>query len=284
MSLDDIWDEPIVASPPRASPTDDPDAAVRPTPAKRRRTTLFLSSDSEEENPSQTKPQFIPNAPHTPERKRPDIEALFDDIDDDLFQDLAPALDVDQLRSQIAAGLPPLTPHAILTSSSPPRDLGPADGEGGNGQGSKEKGKDGLHKRRKIPALDDERLLGPDGFPALVKQAKHFKPRGKGHEVCKPATSRVATHNSRADTALRPQPPHAGVAVLVTQNVPAADVPCQRADYRETLPLAADDRMYRALYGFHASHTSCAHVERAGCLARRVQGSHSRPQTRGFAG
>jgi hypothetical protein len=27
------------------------------------------------------------------------------------------------------------------------------------------------------------RLLGERGFPALIKEAKMFKPKGKGHEV-----------------------------------------------------------------------------------------------------
>jgi len=31
--------------------------------------------------------------------------------------------------------------------------------------------------------MDETRLLGLDGFPALIKSTKGFVPKGKGHEV-----------------------------------------------------------------------------------------------------
>ena len=92
-SIDDIWDEPVASgSAPQAQiqtqahgAEHDDDVATRPSPAKRRRTTLFLSSDSEDGNSPQrkTQPLLIPNKapPRTP--KRADIEALFEDLDDD---------------------------------------------------------------------------------------------------------------------------------------------------------------------------------------------------------
>ncbi|PSR76039.1 hypothetical protein PHLCEN_2v8701 [Hermanssonia centrifuga] len=175
MSLDEIWDEPVSNSPRPAS-------SARPSPSKRRRTTLFLSSDEDNDDA----PATTHYRKRTPE-KRPEIEALFDTLDDedDVFGGLAPSLDLDTLRKQAeshAAKNPSLTPHAILPSSSPPRDIGD-EKEDGDQNKSKGKGnKDGLHKRKPIPRLDEARLLGPDGFPALVKQAKYFKPRGKGHE------------------------------------------------------------------------------------------------------
>lgn len=119
--------------------------------------------------------------------------------------ELAPALQLDVLRQQAAAALPPLTPHQILPSSSPPRDLGDeTTGAGDTEKGAKSKDGEGLHKRRTIPKLDDARLLDTDGFPALVKQAKHFKPRGKGHEVgvqlsCRAAPELTATIVQLAD-------------------------------------------------------------------------------------
>ncbi|THG95855.1 hypothetical protein EW026_g5869 [Hermanssonia centrifuga] len=176
MSLDEIWDEPVSNSPRPAS-------SARPSPSKRRRTTLFLSSDEDNDDA----PATTHYRKRTPE-KRPEIEALFDTLDDedDVFGGLAPSLDLDTLRKQAeshAAKNPSLTPHAILPSSSPPRDIGD-EKEDGDQNKSKGKGnKDGLHKRKPIPRLDEARLLGPDGFPALVKQAKYFKPRGKGHEL-----------------------------------------------------------------------------------------------------
>ncbi len=63
--------------------------------------------------------------------------------------------------------------HAIHSSSPPP---GGADGDKDE-EGEGEKGKKG---RRAIPKIDETRLLGKDGLPALVRQVKTFKPRGKG--------------------------------------------------------------------------------------------------------
>ena len=87
MSLDDIWDEPVVASPMRAPVPDIEDELVRPSPAKRRRTTLFLSSESEDGDGSPSRAKSSSKAPpKTPQASKPqmaDIDALFDDLDDD---------------------------------------------------------------------------------------------------------------------------------------------------------------------------------------------------------
>ncbi|ORX38877.1 replication fork protection component Swi3-domain-containing protein [Kockovaella imperatae] len=40
-----------------------------------------------------------------------------------------------------------------------------------------------LKKKRVIAKVDEERLMGPNGFPALMKAAKRFKVRGKGREA-----------------------------------------------------------------------------------------------------
>ncbi|CAL1704704.1 unnamed protein product [Somion occarium] len=168
--LDSIWDLPVENSPPRRR---SPSSAG---PAKR--STLFLS-DSEDEAPKETAP--------TPRvtKSNPDIDALFDDLDDEpddggpLF---APSLDVEALRCQADARnakLAALTPHQILPSSSPPRDLGNEDG----GDGGKKSGKSEEKKRKALPKLDEARLLSSEGFPTLIKEAKKFKPKGKGHET-----------------------------------------------------------------------------------------------------
>jgi replication fork protection complex subunit Csm3/Swi3 len=45
-------------------------------------------------------------------------------------------------------------------------------------------GKDGERKeRKKIAKMDETKLVGHDGFPALIKTTKGFVPKGKGHEV-----------------------------------------------------------------------------------------------------
>jgi replication fork protection complex subunit Csm3/Swi3 len=174
-SLDDIWDEPIVASSPRPRPvtiiSDDDEDDVAP---RRSRRPLFLE-DSDDEQPPVQKPAS-------------DIDALFADIDDDDFfsKPLSAAPDLEAIRREAAAkhakALATLTPHEILPSSSPAPDL-----PGGNDL-VKEKSKDGKNEgrkkeRKKVPRLDEGRLLGADGFPQLIQDTKHFKPKGKGHEV-----------------------------------------------------------------------------------------------------
>jgi hypothetical protein len=52
-------------------------------------------------------------------------------------------------------------------------------------------------EKKKIARLDEARLLGPDGFPALVKQTKHWKPKGKGHEVLMILSPMSSTFNNR---------------------------------------------------------------------------------------
>lgn len=195
LSIDDIWNTPVENSPPRsrkdtlASNTNSP---ARPSPAKRRRTTLFLSSDSENDAPKVPYRKRTPPPSAANERHKSVVDALFDDIDDlDDNAELAPSLDIEKMRRQAEsrhkARIPALTPHQILPSSSPPRDLGPDEetGEGGRngGRGKKNDKDDGLHKKKPKPKLDETRLLGKDGFPALAKQTKDFMPRGKGHEV-----------------------------------------------------------------------------------------------------
>lgn len=218
VSIDDIWDAPIEAT--RARSRKDAltssNNTPRPSPAKRRRTALFLSSDSENDVPA------VPYRKRTPPpsekvKHKAAVDALFDDLDDlddaGGADDLLPSLNIDELRKQAErnqrARAPALTPHQILPSSSPPRDLGPdedAEGGGAKGGNGKKGDKDGgLHKRKPLPKLDETRLLGDSGFPALIKQTKGFRPRGKGHEVSwifKPLTRHAdrSIHSLRIST------------------------------------------------------------------------------------
>ncbi|KAI0721057.1 replication fork protection component Swi3-domain-containing protein [Cerioporus squamosus] len=186
-SLADIWDTPaesastIPAPPPNPPTFDDDDEVVLTSNAKRRpRSTLFLDSDSDNDAaPTSSKGAHYASKPSS---SKNDIDAFFEDLEDEpesTFKQLAPSLDVDALKRRADAQLA-LTPHQILPSSSPPRDLGD-DEDGKKAKGGK-KAKDGLAKRKR-KNLDEGTLVGPDGFPALVKQAKHFKPKGKGHEL-----------------------------------------------------------------------------------------------------
>ncbi|KAI0647088.1 replication fork protection component Swi3-domain-containing protein [Trametes meyenii] len=190
-SLDDIWDAPAESSarpksPPRTAGSNDGDdvAHSSPVPAKRLPASsrpLFYDSGSDNDAPAPSKSRYAPNSG----ANKPDIDALFDGLDDDpdfAFQDLAPSLDVAALKRKAEAKIA-LTPHQILPSSSPPRDFGDEDG-GAKGKEGEKKSKDTAPgKKKKRAILDEGRLMGPDGFPALVKQAKDFKPKGKGHEL-----------------------------------------------------------------------------------------------------
>ncbi|KAG1756716.1 Swi3-domain-containing protein [Suillus paluster] len=175
MSLDDIWDAPIV---PTCAVTLHSDTT---SPQKRPRETLFLSdSDDEDEQPAPKRP--------TSSAPRPDVDALFADIDKDeseeedglRYKPLAPALDLEALRKQ-AAAKHALTPHQILPSSSPPRDVGPNEDDE-EGKDNKGKGKEGKKERKKVTILDEESLVGAAGFPQLITNIKDFRVKGKGHE------------------------------------------------------------------------------------------------------
>ncbi|KAG2054647.1 Swi3-domain-containing protein [Suillus hirtellus] len=174
MSLDDIWDAPVSPTHAIAPHSDTVSSQKRP------RETLFLSdSDNEDDRPAPKRP--------TNSAPRPDVDALFADIDnddageeDDLrYKPLAPALDLEALRKQ-AEAKHALTPHQILPSSSPPRDLGPDEDD--EGEKEKGKGKEGKKERKKVVLLDETSLIGASGFPQLIQNIKDFKVKGKGHE------------------------------------------------------------------------------------------------------
>ncbi|PCH38010.1 Swi3-domain-containing protein [Wolfiporia cocos MD-104 SS10] len=181
VALEDIWDAPLTQSPPRATSIpayqDGGDEAgpSAPRASKRPRSTLFFDSDSEGEaakRPARRAPPPLVN--------KSEIDAMFDNLDDEPNVELPAALDIDALRRQEDAK------HAKKYPKASPLDVtnGSASTKGKSGadaQAAKEETEKA--KRKPLPKLDEARLLSPDGFPALVKQAKNFKPRGKGHEA-----------------------------------------------------------------------------------------------------
>lgn len=167
-NIDDIWDEPVAHQ----------DEVEAPTRSKR---PLFLvESDDDDDDQA---PRRVARKP--PPQQDIDIDALFQDVDEEEFTSLPPALDIEAVRRRAEArhkqAAPSLTPHEILPSSSPPRDTGDRREEG------KTKGKDkegDQKKERRRPAqLNEGRLLGPSGFPQLIKDVKNFRIKGKGHEA-----------------------------------------------------------------------------------------------------
>jgi len=187
-SLDSIWDEPaILNSPKRVEPIHESDDEQINTqrPAKRSRQTLFLAdSDDDVEFSSTTRITH-----KAPPAQDVDVDALFAGIDDDEllnFQRVPDRIDEDELARQAEAEArrraPPLTPHQIMPSSSPAKDA--EDGAGGKKSNGKKAGDDDDKKsRRRLVKLDENRLLGPSGFPQLITMTKDFRIKGKGHEV-----------------------------------------------------------------------------------------------------
>lgn len=197
--INDIWDLPLetpVANPDSEGPTSSPRASSSNPP-------LFLPSDDDEE-PEDTAaaPNAIANARRNDANNpNPDIDALFDGLDDmdDSFQELAPALDLDALRREAdarnahavraelgAANIPAAESSTTAFAAAKSKDNNGGRGGGGGGaldglDGDGEE--DGKKKRKPLPKLDETRLLGKDGFPQLLKDTKNFKPKGKGHEV-----------------------------------------------------------------------------------------------------
>lgn len=164
-TLDSIWDFPAENSTTQRSPPRDPS----------KRSTLFLNSDTEDEAPTTPAPQ----AGSSSMNNKALIDAMFDDLDDEEETlQFAPALDVEALRREADARNAKLLSQRPIMSSSPIRELGDPLNEG------ETKGKKGKKKRPPPPKLDETLLLSSEGFPALIKEAKKFKPKGKGHEVC----------------------------------------------------------------------------------------------------
>lgn len=195
VALEDIWDTPADNPPSRPNPpaaASDDDGSPRPSKHRRSTQPLF-HPDSDDDLPAAR-----PSVPRTPSGVPEDLDAHFnfDDDDDPQLAELRPSLDTEQLQREAEAKYSrknaPYTPHQVLPSSSPPRD---GDGLTARwGAAAKEKEGEGEKKKRPQIKMDEARLLGPDGFPALMKQTKEFKPKGKGHEVSIHCHSMLGVH------------------------------------------------------------------------------------------
>lgn len=180
-SLDDIWDLPVSSSPhPPHSPIeidiDETDETKRITKQPSSESLFLADSDDERDD----------QPPPSKKTTDVDIDALFADLDDDEAYKPLPSLDIEAIRREARIAQTKnalsLTPHAILPSSSPPRDTA-----GGNDKGDERGGHDdskGPKPRKKRIVLGEARLLGPTGFPQLIKDTKNFNVKGRGHEVC----------------------------------------------------------------------------------------------------
>ena len=166
---------------------------------KRNRTALFLPSDEDDELPTAKRVATGAsgnNRPGASESAPEDIDLFFKEAEDDeLFgqSTLDAPLDLSALRKRAdrenarkSGGS-----HEIGSFGGDALALGGAgDGTGGGGGGGKEK-----KPRKPVMKLDEARLLGADGFPRLVEEAKAFKTKGKGHEVSHFAPNRTSIHS-----------------------------------------------------------------------------------------
>ncbi|KAK0483700.1 Swi3-domain-containing protein [Armillaria novae-zelandiae] len=142
--------------------------------------------------PRNAAPLFYQGSEDGSPRKSPPVPDMYDDADEvsKIFDDAdvftlpeEKSFDVDAARRKIAEKYKnrpvprtPMMPHEVLPSSSPPRDL----------EKGKEKDKDDKKEqkkeKKKIARLNEALLVGPSGFPQLIKDTKDFKIKGKGHE------------------------------------------------------------------------------------------------------
>lgn len=197
-SIDHISNPPVTPhSPktPRQLDTDDDEAELQ-RPAKRQKPALFLS-DSDDDGAGSAIRRGVVKAP--PPAADPgidqDVEALFADAENDEALSFKRIGDLDVAAMEKEAEerhrrAMPLTPHPVMPSSSPARDDGTMGNSAGGSKGTdKDKGKEKESKKRPRPVpLNENLLLGPTGFPDLISQLKDFKVKGKGREVCPPAS------------------------------------------------------------------------------------------------
>ncbi|KAG8738483.1 hypothetical protein FRC10_006796 [Ceratobasidium sp. 414] len=185
--MDDIWDDDAVeiarpapkstakgASRSRMLPSDSDDdqAASGSRPSKRARTDKPLfNPDSDDEE--------LPPAPGKDGELPPEIDALFDGLDDDDFViGLPPQLDTAQLQQEADRRAAVEAARKRLARGETDV-LGERIDEGGKSGAAEKPAK----PKRVIPKLDETRLLDRDGLPALVRQVKEFNIKGKGHEL-----------------------------------------------------------------------------------------------------
>ncbi|KAJ1309766.1 hypothetical protein OPQ81_006532 [Rhizoctonia solani] len=165
--MDNIWDDDAVQvshkGPSRTRVLSDSDEEDRPQ--KRARTTgankpLFNPESDDDEGAGTDLP--------------PDVGALFDGLDDNDYdmQQLPPQLNIEALQRESDQRVAVEAAKKRLARGDVMDVSGPTDGDG-----------KGAKARKILPKLDEQRLLDRDGMPALVRRAKEFKIKGKGHEL-----------------------------------------------------------------------------------------------------
>jgi replication fork protection complex subunit Csm3/Swi3 len=177
---------------------------------------LFLQSDSDNEGGTGA-------AGSRPPSKAPDdIGALFDVDDDDENGQLS-NVTYEQLRKDARSGgkVPDDGPS---NEGNEGADEDPSKATKSKSNKKDEDG-DKATTKRTIPKLDEGLLLGEKGIPALIKDAKQWRPKGKGHEVSFFDQSfQVHLCGSSEMSDFGPQSSHQDVPILGSPDVPTTYV------------------------------------------------------------
>ncbi|KAM0748526.1 Swi3-domain-containing protein [Meredithblackwellia eburnea MCA 4105] len=99
---------------------------------------------------------------------------FFDDLDDLPDMPMPRRIDVDAFERERLRNASVADGHASAGKDA---------GDGGADNDDDGDGEVKLKKRRTVAKMDDERLLGPSGFPKLLQDVKRFRVKGKGHEM-----------------------------------------------------------------------------------------------------
>jgi len=203
-TIDDLWDEPIESEPA-------PHLATKPVTSG---DPLFLQSDSDNEGGAEatgSRPSKVPD----------DIGALFEVDDDDENGQLS-NVTYEQLRKDALSG-------GKVPDDDPSNEGNEGANEGPSTAQSKlsKKDEDGdkTTTKRTVPKLDEGLLLSEKGIPALIKDAKRWRPKGKGREVCYFDRSfKIHLCGSSVMPDFGPQPSHQDVPILGSPDVPSTHV------------------------------------------------------------
>ena len=162
-TIDDLWDEPVESEPA-------PHLAAKPVTSE---DPLFLQSDSDNEGGAgAVGPQ--------PSKAPDDIGALFEVDDDDENGQLS-NVTYEQLREDALSG-GKVAADGLSNEGNEGGNEGPSTAK--SRLNMKDDDGDKVTTKRTIPKLDEALLLSERGIPALIKDAKRWRPKGKGHEVC----------------------------------------------------------------------------------------------------
>lgn len=148
------------------------------------------STSASTNSDSSGKPLFLPDEDEEDltndgqDKVSGEVNQIFDNVLGEEF-DFVPitpkTINYDNLEREAQRKAKAKVPRHEILSSSPPRpDFANDASNKGKGKG---KGDGEQKERRKPMRLDEARLVGPTGFPQLIEDTKHFRIKGKGHEV-----------------------------------------------------------------------------------------------------